>query len=122
MKQMIKLDVQYFNNTKVQAVNAEDLYRFLEVKSKFADWILRRINKYSFIEGSDFICISQKKETQRLDGQAGMTVLKTYHITLDMAKELSMVENNEQGRLARRYFIECEKQLKKVSLAQTLTT
>ena len=112
MKQMIKLDVQYFNNTKVQAVNAEDLYRFLEVKSKFADWILRRINKYSFIEGSDFICISQKKETQRLDGQAGMTVLKTYHITLDMAKELSMVENNEQGRLARRYFIECEKRLK----------
>lgn len=32
-----------------------------------------------------------------------------YHLTLDMAKELSMVENNEQGRAARRYFIECER-------------
>ncbi|WP_303784070.1 antA/AntB antirepressor family protein, partial [Azovibrio restrictus] len=32
-----------------------------------------------------------------------------YHLTLDMAKELSMVENNEKGRQARRYFIECER-------------
>ena len=38
--------------------------------------------------------------------------MSEYAITLDMAKELSMVENNEQGRLARRYFIECEKRLK----------
>lgn len=34
-----------------------------------------------------------------------------YHLTLDMAKELSMVERNEKGKQARRYFIECEKNL-----------
>ncbi|EJT2952862.1 antA/AntB antirepressor family protein, partial [Campylobacter coli] len=37
---------------------------------------------------------------------------KEYYVTLDMAKELCMVENNEKGRQARRYFIECEKRLK----------
>ncbi|AWY01572.1 hypothetical protein A8139_17585 [Marinomonas primoryensis] len=34
-----------------------------------------------------------------------------YFITLDMAKELAMVERNEKGKQARRYFIDCEKQL-----------
>ena len=65
MDQIIELNIQYFNNTKIQTVDAEDLYKFLEVKSKFADWIVRRINKYGFIEGSDFICISQKKRNAK---------------------------------------------------------
>ncbi len=37
-----------------------------------------------------------------------------YYISLEMAKELAMVESNEKGKIARKYFIECEKQLKKV--------
>ncbi|EAM0325957.1 phage antirepressor Ant, partial [Campylobacter coli] len=43
---------------------------------------------------------------------------KEYYITLDMAKELCMVENNEKGRQARRYFIECEKRLKNLEAKQ----
>ncbi|EMY5895650.1 antA/AntB antirepressor family protein, partial [Campylobacter coli] len=43
---------------------------------------------------------------------------KEYYVTLDMAKELCMVENNEKGRQARRYFIECEKRLKNLEQEQ----
>ena len=112
MNELIKLNEQTINHEMVQTVNAEHLYTFLEVRSKYADWISRRIKDYGFLENQDYVCISQKKETQRSDGQLGVTVTKEYYITLDMAKELAMVERNEKGKQARQYFIECEKQLK----------
>ncbi|ECQ1863758.1 phage antirepressor Ant [Campylobacter coli] len=71
--------------------------------TKFADWINRRINHYDFIENQDYII-----ELVYTKGRPR----KEYYVTLDMAKELCMVENNEKGRQARRYFIECEKRLK----------
>ena len=83
----------------------------LEVQTRFNDWITFRINEYNFVENQDFVKIHKKMELSA----TGQNAIE-YHITLDMAKELSMVENNKQGKLARRYFIECEKQLKKVSL------
>ena len=43
--------------------------------------------------------------------KANNATMIEYHITLDMAKELSMVERNEKGKQARKYFIECEKKL-----------
>jgi anti-repressor protein len=82
------------------------------VQTKFADWICRRIEKYGFEEGKDFMTISQKRETEIIEDFTQMR--KDYYVTVEMAKELSMVENNEKGQLARRYFIECEKQLRKV--------
>ena len=82
------------------------------VKSKFADWIKNRIKKYGFEENTDYICLSKNLETQRINGQRGVTAEKDYIITVDMAKELCMVENNELGRQFRKYFIECEKKLK----------
>ena len=86
MNELIKLNEQTINNEMVQTVNAEHLYTFLEVRSKYADWISRRIKDYGFLENQDYVCISQKKETQRSDGQLGVTVTKEYYITLDMAK------------------------------------
>ena len=96
-------------NLKQLAVNARDLHEFLQVGKRFASWIQERIGKYEFIENEDFVCVSQNRETQRKDGQQGITKVTEYHITLDMAKELSMVENNAKGREARRYFIAMEK-------------
>lgn len=92
-----------------RAVSARELHQFLEVQSKFATWIERRIEEYGFVENQDFVCISQNWETQRKSGQKGVTISKEYVISLDMAKELSMVERTEKGRQARRYFIEMEK-------------
>ncbi|EBF6020490.1 phage antirepressor Ant [Campylobacter coli] len=95
-----------FPHTELQGAfpaNVKNLFYFLEIDTKFADWINRRINHYDFIENQDYII-----ELVYTKGRPR----KEYYITLDMAKELCMVENNEKGRQARRYFIECEKRLK----------
>ncbi|WP_199879349.1 antA/AntB antirepressor family protein [Campylobacter coli] len=95
-----------FPHTELQGAfpaNVKFLFYFLEIDTKFADWINRRISHYSFIENQDYII----KEVF-----TGRRPRKEYYVTLDMAKELCMVENNEKGRQARRYFIECEKCLK----------
>lgn len=90
-------------NIKQLAVNARDLHLFLQVGKRFASWIQERIGKYEFVENEDFVAISQNREIGHGRGKVD------YHLTLDMAKELSMVENNAKGREARRYFIAMEK-------------
>ncbi|MCI4624770.1 MAG: antA/AntB antirepressor family protein [Candidatus Magnetoovum sp. WYHC-5] len=91
------------NNT-IQTVNARDLHEFLGITSKFADWVKNRIREYGFIENQDYITFSKNLES------GGRTV--DYHVSLDMAKELAMVERNEKGKQARQYFIECERRLR----------
>ncbi|WP_063105122.1 antA/AntB antirepressor family protein, partial [Escherichia coli] len=89
--------------------NARDLHAFLGVKKVFAAWITNRISEYEFIENQDYILLSNLgKQTS---GRGGHN-RKDYHLTLDTAKELAMVERNEKGRQIRRYFIECEKKLR----------
>lgn len=98
------------NSQLIQAVNARELHAYLQINSKFADWIKNRIADYDFVENQDFITFSKNLES-------GGRVIE-YAISIDMAKELAMVENNEQGKTARKYFIECER---KVKQPQTLT-
>ncbi|EQC2259271.1 antA/AntB antirepressor family protein [Campylobacter coli] len=101
-----------FPHTELQGAfpaNVKNLFYFLEIDTKFADWINRRINHYDFIENQDYII-----ELVYTKGRPR----KEYYVTLDMAKELCMVENNEKGRQARRYFIECEKRLKNIEAEQ----
>lgn len=89
-----------------QLVDARDLHRFLGSNRQFADWIKERIDDYGFVENQDFVLISQNREIKKHGGDRRS---KDYHITLDTAKELAMVERNAKGRQARRYFIECER-------------
>ncbi|EAW7500368.1 phage antirepressor Ant [Campylobacter coli] len=88
---------------EINSVNAREIYKYIKITSNFAEWINRRINHYNFIENQDYII-----ELVYTKGRPR----KEYYVTLDMAKELCMVENNEKGRQARCYFIECEKRLK----------
>lgn len=98
--------------------NARDLHAFLGVKKVFAAWITNRISEYEFIENQDYILLSNLgKQTS---GRGGHN-RKDYHLTLDTAKELAMVEHNEKGRQIRRYFIECEKKLRSMQPAQQFT-
>lgn len=92
----------------VQLCDARALHAFMEVKRDFTTWIKGRIHKFGFVADEDFISIS--RSPIRGSGNRGASI--DYHLTLDMAKELSMVENNDQGRAARRYFIECERRSK----------
>ena len=98
-------------NQPVQLCNARELHAFLEIQTRYNDWINNRINEYGFIQDEDYFII-----TERTNGRPR----KEYHITLDMGKELGMVERNERGRQIRQYFIRCERTLKALRQPQQL--
>lgn len=84
----------------VQMFDARALHAWLGVGERFTTWIKDRIAQYPFGEAFDFLGVSRKTRGRpRQD----------YLITLDMAKELAMIERTERGRETRRYFIEMEK-------------
>lgn len=91
----------------IQTVNARDLHSFLEVGKVFGAWINDRIDQYGFVENQDFVVFSETGKNPN-----GGRPSKEYALSLDMAKELSMVERNEKGKVARQYFIECERRAK----------
>ncbi|WP_058912845.1 antA/AntB antirepressor family protein [Entomohabitans teleogrylli] len=101
------------SNETTTLCNARDLHAFLGVGKVFAAWITSRIAEYGFIENHDYILLS--KTGKHLKSSRGGYNRKDYHLTLDTAKELAMVERNEKGRQIRSYFIECEKRLREQS-------
>ncbi len=123
MNNLIAIHQSTFNGENIQTVNARELHQFLQVGRDFSSWIKSRIEQYDFVENVDFIIIKKPQQNQApqnggayisrvLGGQERIE----YFITLDMAKELSMVERNERGKQARKYFIECEKKAQQVAL------
>lgn len=98
MKDLIKITT---NDKGQQLVSARELHEFLEVKKDFTDWFKYRVAQYGFEENLDFTTILGKS--------TGGRPSKDFAIKIEMAKELSMVENSEKGKEARKYFIECEK-------------
>ena len=97
-------------STQVPTVSARHLHAFLEVGKHFRTWIQDRIAAFGFVEGQDYV-IFENEFRPDLGETYGGRPAKEYHLTIDMAKELSMVERNEKGKQARRYFIECEKRM-----------
>lgn len=84
-----------------QAVLGRDLHEFLEVKDRYNDWFPRMV-AYGFNAGQDFTEFSVKPNGAGRPRQ-------DHIITLDMAKEISMIQRTEKGKQARQYFIECER-------------
>lgn len=93
-----------------QAVSARELHCFLESKKDFSSWIKDRIERYGFIENQDYCLLTEIGEQK---GRGGHNKIE-YILTVDAAKELSMVEGNDKGKQARRYFIEAEKAFRQV--------
>lgn len=102
MHDIIPIFTSNFNGKQLNSIDARKLHEFLEVKSKFATWIQNRIQKYKFKENIDFVSVSIFLEN------GGRTI--EYHLSTNMAKQLTMVENNEKGEQARDYFIQKEEQ------------
>ncbi|PBH32005.1 oxidoreductase, partial [Clostridioides difficile] len=98
---LIKVEV---NEKQEQILSARDLHEFLEVGSRYNDWFNRMIG-YGFVENEDFISITQKKVT----AQGNETEYIDHIIKLDMAKEIAMIQRNEKGKQARKYFLQIEK-------------
>ena len=82
-----------------------DLHEFLEVTTPYRKWFPRMV-EYGFSEDQDFRTI--------LSESAGGRPGQDHIISLDMAKEVSMIQRTERGKQARQYFIECERRLKQV--------
>ncbi|MEN6422287.1 MAG: antA/AntB antirepressor family protein [Smithella sp.] len=101
------------SNNNELLVDSRQLHQKLTIATHHRDWMRRRINEYGFIEGIDF-----RSNLSEIEKRSDLSVLEKrgrgriieYKLTLDMAKELAMLENNENGRAIRRYFIEIEKQ------------
>ena len=102
--QLMKIELCGINGEEQQTCNARDLWVFLESKQQFADWIKSRIERYGFVEGQDYTIhkIMNNPET------GGRPVIE-YRLTLDMGKEIAMVEGNPKGQQVRRHFLDCEK-------------
>lgn len=114
--ELIKIE----NKNGQKTVSARELHKGLEIGRDFTTWVKGRIDKYDFAEGVDFTRVSLIHQNGGIKGGDVKSV--DYALTLDMAKELCMVENNEQGRQIRRYFIECEKQLTAIVKSQPKLT
>ena len=112
MNQIIKIDTATVGGEKIQTCNARELHAFLEVKTEFRHWISRRIDDFSFVENIDYTKIARESCRSNLTGGQGQI---DYFLSLDMAKELAMVERNKKGKEARLYFIECERVAKEAN-------
>ncbi|WP_334319875.1 antA/AntB antirepressor family protein [Gilliamella apicola] len=115
------------NGKLQQTVSAKKLHHFLGVGRDFSTWIKGRIEQYGFIENDDYVVfdspelvnqsIKNKQLNKRETVRGGDRRSIDYHLTLNMAKELAMIENNEKGRAIRKYFIRCEEHLKEIAPA-----
>ena len=94
-----------------QLVSGRELHEFLEIRTKYKDWF-RRMVEYGFEEEIDFIKVAQKRATNNLKNP--VTTVIDHAMSIDMAKEISMIQRTEKGKIARQYFINCEKKLKEV--------
>ena len=110
MNEIIKINS---NNT----VSARELHEFLKIETRFDIWF-NRMKEYGFVEKVDYEKIVSKVHVQKRTRTYEQV---DYEITLDMAKEISMIQRSEKGKQARQYFINCEKKLKEV-VKKPLTT
>lgn len=95
-----------------QLVSARELHEFLESNERFSKWFLRMVD-YGFEKDVDFTSV--QKSTVVNNG--AIRELEDFAISIDMAKEISMIQRSEKGKQARQYFINCEKKLKEVAQA-----
>lgn len=103
-------DLPFIQQGENLLISASLLHKRLKVSTKFSDWIKRRIDKYGFEEGKDFY----PNMGSKTKGRGGHNAID-FLFTLDTAKEMAMLEENETGRSIRRYFIAKEKELRGIS-------
>lgn len=100
LAQLIPVFTGIMAGQPTQLISARNLHQFLESKRQFIDWIKYRTTHCNLIENQDFIIVSQFSGGRRS---------KEYHLTLGVAKMLSMAKRTDKARLALRYLIDCEK-------------
>ena len=102
MNELLKINYE----TEQPTVSARELYEGLEIKTAFKDWF-PRMAAYGFEENQDFILVAQKRATN--NPKNPVAIYNDYQISVDMAKQICMIQRSEKGKLYRQYFIDLEK-------------
>jgi len=100
MKELIQITRNTINGAEVNSVNARNIHTYLKVNTLFPTWIKRAIEKYDFVENEDYVSFVTDSKSGKRD----------FIVSMDMAKELCMLENNPIGKETRKYFIKIEKE------------
>lgn len=100
MNELLKVN---YDNERI-TLSARELHQFLEIKTKYKDWFPRMCT-YGFDENVDYRAMAQKRAT----AQGNETTYVDHEITLDMAKEIAMIQRSEKGKEVRQYFLELER-------------
>jgi len=108
-EKLIKIEMLTFKNESLNSINARDLHSFLEIKKDFSDWIKYQIKRGFFDENIDFMVIPQKRGVGSV-----IKFINEYYLTLDTAKEISMMSRTLKGKEARNYFIKVEREFFKM--------
>ncbi len=98
----ITIAINYDNDTPT--ISGRELYEALGIKTQYTKWFARMC-EYGFAENIDYVAVSQK----RLTAQGNETTFTDHAITIDMAKEICMIQRSEIGKRCREYFLEVEK-------------
>lgn len=123
MQEMVKIFQYKIGDEEINSVNARELHKILKSKQQFANWIQNRLKDTMADENIDYIIMEMptngvfdkvvKNSTEReevfnnsIKNPLGGRPAKEYIITLDLAKEFSMLEKNAKGKEIRQYFIQ----------------
>lgn len=126
MQEMVKIFQYKIGDEEINSVNARELHKILKSKQEFANWIQNRLKVTMADENIDYIIMEMptngvfdkvaKNSTEReevfnnsIKNPLGGRPAKEYIITLDLAKEFSMLEKNAKGKEIRQYFIQFER-------------
>ena len=100
MNELLKVN---YDNERI-TLSARELHEFLGIRTQYTKWF-DRMSEYGFYENVDYQAISQK----RLTAQGNETTYIDHEITLDMAKEIAMIQRSDKGKEVRQYFLELER-------------
>ena len=103
-RQLVSINIREENGK--QTVSARELHEKLEVTERFSSWFDRML-KYGFEENVDFTSV----KSFTVVNNGAQKPIDEYYISIDMAKEICMIQRSDKGRMFRQYFIECERRL-----------
>lgn len=103
MNELLKIDT---SNSERITVSARDLYEFLEATERFNSWF-DRMKQYGLTEGEDFNPLKSLR-VQTEGNREVQREVDDYQLTIDTAKQIAMLQRNEKGTQARKYFIQVE--------------
>ena len=103
MNELLKINT---TDSERITVSARDLYEFLEATERFNSWF-DRMTQYGLVENTDYTTVKKLTEVPN-NGGVQIRELDDYQLTIDTAKQIAMLQRNEKGTQARKYFIQVE--------------